>query len=114
MESPISDRTSQCLTVFEQLQSLVWTVSPQDRESNVAIVDSTSRCRLWAVNFGAFHPVTDRRSADYRLHTTPTITRHLLKVLDELYETLRDIQVIVTGKRVDESLLQSGISSQRM
>lgn len=98
--------------MFQQLQSLKHTASPADLERDAGLVDCAFRFRLWAGNLGAFHPITDGKSADYRLRSAPTIRKHLVEVLGELVDTLLDIEAIIAGNRIDESLIQPYDSSQ--
>lgn len=101
MQSPVAHRTAQCLKKFKALSE----TGTQEDGDRVLISDTATRFRTWSSNLGAFHPVTDPKSADYRLRESPAIVKHVSEVLDELLETLNDIGDILSGSRADQSLL---------
>ena len=99
MESPIAGRTSECLLRFEDLC---------EQYAEASIADSATHFRIWAANLGAFHPINDTKSADYRLRSAPAVVKNITDVLDELSETLDDVKGIISGSHVDQGLMQGG------
>ena len=65
-------------------------------------INERSRFRLWSNNLGACHPVDDQRSADHRLRAAPDVRRRITQLLEELCESLDDIQEIQSGEREGE------------
>ena len=65
-------------------------------------VNERSRFRLWSNNLGACHPVEDQKSADHSLRAAPDVRRRITQLLDELCESLDDIQAIQSGEREGE------------
>ena len=107
--SPIADRALKCLNTYSRLGEIEPGPTDGSKESYAYLKDSSTRYQIWAANLGALHPISDSRSADHRLREAPVITKHLSDVLDELCETLEDIEAILTGERADQSELQGGV-----
>ncbi|GAB7360744.1 hypothetical protein MBLNU230_g0618t1 [Neophaeotheca triangularis] len=99
--SPIQERTSK---ILQKTHQLVHNADLHISDRALA-VDADTRFRLWAGNIGAYHPISDPRSADARLKDSPEVVNRLVEVLNELCEIQTEAQDIMNGARPDGSLV---------
>ncbi|KAK6424121.1 hypothetical protein LTR95_016435, partial [Oleoguttula sp. CCFEE 5521] len=98
--------TSRCLASFHAITD----VSSEDVNLSTQHADSLARFRIWAGNLGAWHPRSDRRSADHRLRDAPEVEDRLVEILEELTDTNGDVRAIVSGSAKDRTVSPDDVS----
>ncbi|OQO14048.1 hypothetical protein B0A48_00924 [Cryoendolithus antarcticus] len=98
--------TSRCLASFHAITD----VSSEDANLSTQHADSLARFRIWAGNLGAWHPRSDRRSADHRLRDAPEVEDRLVELLEELTDTNGDVRAIVSGSAKDRRVSPDSVS----
>lgn len=63
--------------------------------------DNLSKFRLWASNLGAYHELSDKRSADYRVRAVPEVQDRIIRLVSDLAKDLHEIYLILSGARQD-------------
>ncbi|KAF2462402.1 hypothetical protein BDY21DRAFT_13759 [Lineolata rhizophorae] len=97
LESPIAKRTKSAFIAFGQLRDAL--LCPKDNLTVDDVADELDRFRLWAGNIGAAQSLPSRLSLDYRLRDSKTVAAQVLRLLDDLNDSLADACAIVRGER---------------
>ncbi|KAI0801635.1 hypothetical protein GGR55DRAFT_692515 [Xylaria sp. FL0064] len=96
----IADRVAQSLAAFEAAGAIETQAQPE--ESHViwveAIGDQLSKFKLWAGNIGAHR--TGRSSLDYRLRDSSNLHTQVVRLLDDLINSLNEALSILSGERL--------------
>jgi hypothetical protein len=97
----VADAAHDCIASFDAIAQIFL---PEAESSTTASgwsqnEDGRSRFQIWMSNLGAAHPVTDRRSADYRLREAPEVVDRIVELLEELTEINGEVREIVSGER---------------
>lgn len=90
LTSPIAERSSRCLQLFDRLSSLLHDNNSNNLISPAACLDELGRFCLWANNIGAFLGVKFRNSLDFRLREASKICSRVVEFLEDLVEALDD------------------------
>ena len=90
LTSPIAERSSHCLQLFDQLSSLLHDNDSDHLISPAACTDELGRFCLWANNIGAFLKMEFRNSLDFRLREASKIYSRVVEFLEDLIEALDD------------------------
>ena len=92
MTLEIEKRSRQCLEVFQHLYVLAEGQSPPIESELPAYVvhDETGRFKTWAGNIGALLPASNGASLDHRLREASHVRDQVLRLLDDLHQTLRE------------------------
>jgi len=99
----IADAARQCLASFHAIDQVSGLGALESSPSQ----DGRSRYQIWASNLGSLHPLTDKRSADYRLREAPEVIDRIVELLDELTEINGDIFEISSGARMNRPMSES-------
>nr|OQO26600.1 hypothetical protein B0A51_08281 [Rachicladosporium sp. CCFEE 5018] len=95
--------TTRCLASFHA-------ITPGNIDISTQHADLLARFRIWAGNLGAWHPRSDRRSADHRLRDAPEVEDRLVELLEELTDTNSDVRAIVSGSALDRRVSPDDVS----
>lgn len=79
-----------CLVLFKEVYNLVnKPSSPYTNDiSPTDVKDERGRFKIWGENIGAFQPISTRSSLEYRLQDASQTRRHVLRILENLQESL--------------------------
>lgn len=88
MSASIADWVAQCLAAFKTVSSIRTEIDGDQRSVVQAINNELSRFRLWAGNIGAHR--RGRSSLDYRLRDASTLKSQVIRLLENLHESLDD------------------------
>ncbi|RYP19184.1 hypothetical protein DL765_003499 [Monosporascus sp. GIB2] len=108
--SSIADRVVQCLGGFESIASAHPGMQLDESREKIitAINDELARFKLWSGNIGAHR--AGRSSLDYRLRDSSRLREQVAKLLDELTQSLDEVEAILSGKATpwDEEIRDGG------
>lgn len=81
-----------CVSLFKGVYKLVSQPSfPFESEvSSTAIQDEFGRFRIWGENIGAFQPTNMRSSLEHRLRDASRTRQHVVRILEDLKESLTE------------------------
>jgi hypothetical protein len=101
MISSIASKLKPCLQSFNVLLSHLGLAAHETEVPQSAWQDELGRLRIWAANIGAHQ--TGQSSLDYRLRVASHISQQVLKLLEDLCSTLREIEeVLADGPSLGE------------
>ena len=110
MAATISSLVRLCLKVYNDFTPKLQRFASEHRkESNVILwEDELGRLRVWTANIGAHQ--TGQSSLDYRLRDASHIRLHIVKLLEDLHETLKKVQDLVNDDSLDVASHHSATS----
>lgn len=88
----MSRLVTRILSAFESTASSIACDDPTHQKNRVhqdAVRDSLERFKLWNGSLGADHPPSDPKSLEYRLQTTPLVSKGLYELLSDLKDDLQ-------------------------
>ncbi|RYP77533.1 hypothetical protein DL771_001106 [Monosporascus sp. 5C6A] len=98
MSASIADRVAQCLAAFKAVSSAAAGIDGGKDPTVQVISNEVSRLRLWAGNIGAHR--RGRSSLDYRLRDASTLRVQVIRLLENLQDSLDDARAVLTGERI--------------
>ncbi|RYP11318.1 hypothetical protein DL764_000136 [Monosporascus ibericus] len=98
MSASIADCVAQSLAAFKAVSSTAAGIDGDNDRTVQAISNELSRFRLWAGNIGAHR--RGRSSLDYRLRDASTLRFQVIRLLENLQESLDDARAVLTGERI--------------
>ncbi|KAI0146972.1 hypothetical protein GGR57DRAFT_478199 [Xylariaceae sp. FL1272] len=102
------------VTLTENLfrETLLHLQSGSLRSLRSQISDLFSRYKLWVDDIGARHSQTSALSVEARISEAPAVLTQIRELLDELFEVLKDVLDIITGKRENRHIPQGQVTSE--
>lgn len=101
MAATISSLVRLCLKIYNDLTAKLQRFASKHGIESDCILweDELGRLRVWTANIGAHQ--TGQSSLDYRLRDASHIRLHIVKLLEDLHQTLKDVKELLDDDSLD-------------